>query len=145
MLYISMSLRHEKIFRSLFIFYFLFYAVSPLSYHFSHLEDTPVISKKAGYGANGLRLFLGELLWSKLFHQGKSTESSDNNRILIKKARAIPSSNNDITKLKGGYAILSGNLRVFSSIPLSAETVNYPHLYHVVFYREFSGLSPPFV
>jgi len=139
-----MAFKSKKAFNLLFVFWFLFYAVSPLSYHLAQLEDTPAITKKADRGANGLRLFLGELLWSKLFQQEKSKDSPENNRIIIKKARAISNLNNDITKLKGGYAILSGNLCAFSSIPLSASTVKYPPLYHLAYYGKFSGLSPPF-
>jgi hypothetical protein len=140
-----MALKSEKVFKLLFVFWFLFYAVSPLTYHLTQSEDTPAITKKADRGANGLRLFLGELLWSKVFQQERSTDSPGNNRILIKKARAISNSNNDITKLKGGYAVLPGNPLLFSSMPLGAATVTYPHLYHFAFYHEFSGLSPPLV
>jgi len=139
-----MASKNKKVLKLLFVSWFLFYAVSPLSYHLAQLEDTPAITKKTDRGANGLRLFLGELMWSKLFQQEKSKDSPENNRVIIKKARAISNSNNDFTKLKDGYAVPARNLHVFSSTLLSASTVKYPPLYHSSYYGKFSGLSPPF-
>jgi len=144
MLYTTMGPNVMKVIKVLFISFFLFYAVSPLSCLSHPSSESSAITGKAKYGPKGLSLFLGELIWSKIFHEKEPAGSADNNRLLIKKARAITNSNKDVTKLKDGYAISDWNFPVFSSTLLCTVIFEYPHLYHFHLYREFTGLSPPF-
>src|SRR3990172_11182992 len=108
MLYITMPLKKGKIFTFLFIFYFLFYVVSPLSHSLTQLDDATVTTGEKKCETKGIRLFFGELIWLKFFQKKEHQGSSDNFRVLIKKARAILKSNNTI-KLTLEYTIPDKN------------------------------------
>jgi hypothetical protein len=138
-----MSLKKGKIFTFLFIFYFLFYVVSPLSHSLTQLDDATVITGEKNCETKGIHLFFGELIWLKFFQKKEHQGSSDNFRLLFKKARAILKSNN-IIKLTQKYAIPDKNVFVLSLtrfyvsfVPEHLPSYNgFPYL--------FSGLSPPF-
>jgi len=142
-LYITMFSRKGKIFTFLFIFYFLFYAVSPLSHSLTQSDDATVTTGEKNCETKDSYLFFGDLIWLKFFQKKEHKGGSDNFRLLIKKARAILKSNNTI-KLTQEYAIPDKNVFVLSLtrfyvsfIPEHLSSYNgFPSL--------FSGLSPPF-
>lgn len=73
-----------KIFTFLFIFYFLFYAIAPLCYSESQIDGTPTVTKQTTYDFKNIRLFLVDIIHSKLT-QKKDTPENSNNVYLIKK------------------------------------------------------------
>lgn len=143
MLYITMSLNKGKIFTFLFIFYFLFYAVSPLSHSLTQLDDATVTTGEKNCETKGTRLLFGELIWLKFFQKKEHQGSSDKFRLMIKKARAILKSNNTI-KLTQKYAIPDKNVFVLSLTRFYVSFIpDHLSSYHG-FPCLFSGLSPPF-
>ena len=143
MLYITMSLKKGKIFTFLFIFYFLFYVVSPLSHSLTQLDDATATTGEKKCETKGIRLFFGELIWLKFFQKKEHQGSSDNFRLLIKKARAILKSNNTI-KLTQKYAIPDKNVFVLSLTRFYVSFVPDHLSSYNGFPSLFSGLSPPF-
>jgi len=141
-LYITMYSRKGKIFIFLFIFYFLFYAVSPLSHSLTQLDGATVTTGEKNCETKGVYLLFGELIWSKLFQQEECPDSSGNNRLLIKKARAVLNSN-DTVKTTQNYAIANRNTFVLPVTRAYADLPENPVSLYESFYSLFSGLSPP--
>src|SRR3990172_4393415 len=140
MLYITMSLKKGKIFTFPFIFYFLFYVVSPLSHSLTQLDDATATAGEKKCETKGIHLFFGELIWLKFFRKKEHQDSSDNFRLLIKKARAILKSNNTI-KLTQKYAIPDKNVFVLLLTRFHVSFIPDHLLSYNGFPSFFSGLS----
>ncbi len=148
-LVIKMMSRLNKRFFSLFyLFYFLFYAVSPLSYaHTGKLGDIETnVGHKAFVIAQDIHLFVLELAYKEIVLDQASSNPNSPFKILLRKKRAIIP-DNTITKAdtpKDSVLIAESNIspppyRV-SSLSLACDLPKPVKC----FLSLHSGLSPPF-
>jgi ABC-type cobalamin transport system ATPase subunit len=137
--------KRKQIILSLFLLYFIVYAVSPLS-HISPLtladehayveQEKPISFKSAG-------IFFLEILLSN-FNDQKDADDSTRRLVLFKKIRAVVQSLSD-PKYK--FARISGNVEnqlVLNIVPFTAREDQESSLKpYDNFLAVFSGLSPP--
>ncbi len=137
-----MCFKKKHFFRFLFIFYFLFYAISPLCYSIA-LNETAVIKGEINHDFKKIRLFLWDLIYSTVL-QREAPEDNSSNVCLIKKARAILGSDTT-TKITREYSASSENTFILPETQLYITFVLIPNSPFGGFYPLFSGLSPPSV
>jgi len=109
------SINKKRIFVLLFLFYFLSYAVSPLSYNFTgqHTSENISLSHKAPLFTKNVRIFLWELVCAR-FSVAKDDPNTDSTcRILIKKARAIMPQNTFAKLTPSGESALTIDICLF--------------------------------
>ena len=142
------SYRKKYLFSSIFLFYFIVYAISPLSYpctakkiagNFRSSDKTSCLSKD-------LDIFFWELICTKLVSRKDVSHSSSTARILFRKARAIlPEDLNTKIVDSEDVSIAEGYLAPVS-YPLSKLAILYygqgPLEEHRLLH---SGPSPPSV
>lgn len=133
-------MRKKNYFHLLFLLYFSIYAVSPLLYHYEYREAGSLNE----IAAPGLRLFLVDILFSRLIRQGEQ-ESNSSVPILLKKKRAAVSSDkvNNIEKTPIKYIGKARDLTGKPALLHIAEARNSRLQFHQDFYLYHSGLSPP--
>ena len=139
-----MNYSKAYVLRFLFLIYFLSYTISPLCY-----ADTRIIKEHADscgkkYEIENFGLLLWEVVFTKLFSGDDPIDNAGNDRLLLKKSRAVI--NDNILKAAPEHtAVSEHNLLspvIQLTIPLVSETA--PLQYQGV-YALFSGLSPPYL
>lgn len=138
-----MIFKKRHIFNFLFLFYFLFYAISPLCYSETQLDNPGAVTRETTHESKSIRLFLWEIIYSKIIQQ-KDASNNTCNIYFIKKARAILGSDT-ITKITREYSAFTENTFILLETQLYITfTLILSSLYEG-FYPLFSGLSPPSV
>jgi len=128
--------------RFLFLIYFLSYTISPLCY-----ADTRIIKEHADscekkYEIENFGLLLWEVVFTKLFPGDAPIDNAGNDRLLLKKSRAVI--NDNISKAAPEHAVVVGKAFFSPAIQLSVPLVSDTSLLPCQgFHALFSGLSPP--
>ena len=138
-----MIFRKRNIFNFLFLVYFLLYVISPICYAEDGLNEKFIIAHETKQDTKNLRV-IWELILSKLLRKDYSENNDSGVQLIIKKARAVLSSNN-ITKTAQAEFEVADNAATpyaVSSDVLSPLADPKPQNGS---YLSFSGLSPPVV
>jgi hypothetical protein len=137
-----MDIRGKHTFSLIFLIFFCCYVISPICYVDNRLHHTGEILNKANFDIKRIGV-VWEFLISKLFSKENSEDSRPNVRFLIKKARAVLSSNS-IEKISFAKYLLSfavtftnpeGSYASTDKLSSSSPDAGY--------ILTFSGLSPP--
>ncbi len=135
--------RNVKCFSSLFLSFFLFYAISPLSYTLAGNGDS---TDAGSIVSGGFRLFSWELVFSRLASKENSENGNSAFKVLFRKKRAtIP----DSPVLKTGPSKDNASI-VDSHFTPSPRTLHSSRIAFSSpkclrgFLFSYSGLSPPF-
>ncbi len=132
-----------KYFSSLFLFFFLFYAISPLCYTLAGSGD---FADAASIVSGGFRLFSWDLVFSKLAAKENTGNANPAFKVLFRKKQAtIP----DSSVLKTGPSKDNASMADSHFTP-SPRTLHSSRVYLNSakclggFLFSYSGLSPPF-
>lgn len=137
-----MNIRRRNTFSLIFLIFFCCYVISPICYIDNRLNHTGKILNKKNFDIKRIGV-VWEFLISKLFSKENTEESRSNVKFLIKKARAILSSNS-IEKISFDKYLLSYAVNFTTQEGSDASTDNLssqsPDAGYIL---TFSGLSPP--
>lgn len=132
----------------LFLLYFLVYAISPLSHTLTPQNSYQLhSSNELNASTNNLRIFMWEIIFSKLTGSDESRNDHDSseNRVLLRKARAILPENISGKSISQERASLVESLAIpraqTSSLYLMIDEVRQPA---GAINSLYSGNSPPF-
>ncbi len=143
MVYIAMGFKKRYIFKSLFLLYFSFYAISPLCYSETQLDEAAVVTREPMLESKNIRLFLWEIMYSKMIPQKDSSDNTGN-VWFIKKTRGILGSDN-IIKINQENSASTEDTFILPTTQLYKTLFLNLSLPYKGFYPLFSGLSPPSV
>lgn len=137
----------QKFFVLLFLFHFMSYAASPLSYNFTghHTSENLSSPGKASLPGKSIHIFLWELICAQFSVANNAATADSTIRILIKKARAIIPQNISALLTPSGERAMSIAI-CFILLLLSAAPLQHNCNSHIV--EGFSLLcgdrSPPY-
>ncbi|MEW6417671.1 MAG: hypothetical protein AB1480_06075 [Nitrospirota bacterium] len=138
-------IKEYSILKVLFLIYFFFFAISPLSYSRAEEQlNEPTLGQTEAYSKNYGLLFL-ELLRSKITQKENQEEDSSPVRFLLLKKRAILPSNsliNALTPIKD-YALKSSHIVLSEIFFITLIAQNSEPESFKGFHFSYSGLSPP--
>lgn len=132
--------KKRHIFLLFFLAYFFIYAVSPLSYAYE-------LDKNADHSSiQSPKIFIVELLLSKLIKQKSQDTATPSGQCLLKKKRATLSSNKiKVSKdtLKKICIVPDNFISIFADEPSVTVEASNERKFHKSFRIIHSGLSPP--
>lgn len=145
------TLKRNKIITLLFIFYFVSYVISPLSYTLADDRPDPAFTwvrpvvDSFTTVSKSVRIFLWDQLCSNLVPKETGSDAPSTISFLVKKKRAVVRSNTLIKSLSVEYgAVNTGVLHLpapdaFRTVAYYPKATSWQN-----FYLKPSGLSPPF-
>lgn len=145
----SNQLRRDKakrIISFIFLFHFLCYAVTPLSYSFINNSLNKEFIDNGQHDTRNLHLYALDIIGSYIYpHPAGNTSNNTSDFILLRKKRAVLSESNIEKSLRSFCCALIDNhepLRepLYINFSLFWDKENYPLR---IFGYSFSGLSPP--
>ena len=137
----------QVILSSLFLIYYVVYAISPLSYTFSvkKIVDRIGEANEMSASLNNLNIFLLEVLCSKIDSTKKIDDTDSTVMVLIRKSRAILPENADVKFAPLENLLLFGHITPFIDNPSSRLLVSSDKGNSIWGFNPLhSGLSPPF-
>ena len=137
----------QVILSSLFLIYYVFYAISPLSYTYSGKKIIDRIGDATGVSAslNNLNIFLLEVICAKIDPTKEIDHANSTVRVLIRKARAILPENASVKFAPPTKLLLFGHIARFfdnSSSRLLVSSDRGNSIWGVNLLH--SGPAPPF-
>lgn len=144
MMYI-MKMKHH-IFYALFLICFSFYVISPLSYTYEYKQYNEQIAGQGCPTVAGFRLFVLELLLSKLTHHESKKGSSSAHLLLLRKRVALSSEKLQLSKKPvKNFDLLSDSIPSSETPCITITAKNNELKFQNGFHSLCSGLSPPLV
>jgi hypothetical protein len=129
-----------------FLLYFFFYAISPLSYSHAGEQSNKLVSGKTAAYMINFSLFLIEFLGSNAFEPGDEYDSSTIRFILLKNRAILSSHNLTQTAIQSDDAPLTWNDVLQQEVlRLMPRNRNDKAKFSIGFASTCSGLSPPYV
>ncbi|RJQ56807.1 MAG: hypothetical protein C4526_00865 [Nitrospiraceae bacterium] len=140
----TMNILKKNIFILLFSVYFLFYILSPLCLAEDGIPESSSDSFKTTLNAKNIRV-IWEMVLSDFFSSSEDESGRANVHILIKKARALVSSNSIVKQTPSESSEFDCSDFAFTRGFYSLSDRYTKPEYRTGSYSSVSGLSPPFL
>lgn len=139
--------KRKKAISFLFLIYFFFYAVTPLSFSLGNNSSHDLLLREYQNDSKNFHLYIFDVLCSQISkYSGKQHHDFSRQFILLKKKRAILPEEETESSLQAICSIVTDNESIFVNYPVQFSfAIDNEIIPSKSFRSSFSGLSPPLV